>query len=712
MYKPFLRRRGSVHRENAGVTHLLPTLVALTLLVGSTGVVMLAAVDRGEHAQDKNVDSQIDVTSERLAETLVATPGNGWYSTVACSDGLHVDVNLLDPEAVQRFGLGAERCPLAGSSGNALDFAKLQTLVNAQLNADPTNGNVDYEEARAALGLTDSRLDFHLRTWPLLAEARQVLEQGSTIPNLRPVYVGDYEEVGSGEVITYAVEHVCGYTQLSSSVSVWVDLTNNGSLATAFEVQFTLPLEDGTVQWMQHSVLVGALGTKRVEITLPKANDWDWDATPQVTVRVSDTVRQLGLCTIDLSGANLLGSASLTLPVVYAEGLSEALLGGSTSAKVYYDAYDGSGSDKATTGWKLVIKDSLGLPVATDTSLDSRGWESFTLLLPGVYTIQLQNLLGQVLASDKLHIVSLPLSPFTPLGAESTTHQPQPSVLPEATYVQAIAGQFVLGVFDPDYESAVVAHVPSGDVVPDYKHALDEGLVARIIDDQGTGTPNDDVPTLDTYNVLVIGSNVDQNALTSAGVKYAIRDWVLAGGYLMVLGSDQSESHWLEPVFNVALQGAGGGIGTPDSGHPLLGTPNGLDYLGFENHGQAWSYSPPENAESFTHVVVAGSDDVLAASNPGAFGDGRILLTAWAPYNLTGTGATGDCAPASLASTCQGLQFIHNALTLSFLALNIDYGPPLPSTGSTVGSSGRVATVYHPELEVDVEIGVQLYVFG
>src|SRR5687768_8904060 len=97
--------------------------------------------------------SGLETTASVLARSLLREAGRGWYDGAAC-DGDELNRESLDPDAVERVGLGEERCATDTSSVyHRISYDKLDNLRLAELEADPDNGALDYEEARASLGL-------------------------------------------------------------------------------------------------------------------------------------------------------------------------------------------------------------------------------------------------------------------------------------------------------------------------------------------------------------------------------------------------------------------------------------------------------------------------------------------------------------------------------------------------------------------------------
>lgn len=210
----------------------------------------------------------------------------------------------------------------------------------------------------------------------------------------------------------------------------------------------------------------------------------------------------------------------------------------------------------------------------------------------------------------------------------------------------------------PDLPLLTVLNVPllEGDVYPDNKAYLEAVLPDR----------------LSRYDVLIVGSGVDHGTLVKSEVKEGIRDWVLAGGTLIVLGSADQSTNWLDPLLHAGVSNVNGAPTAPDATHPLLLQPNILAWTYYDSHSQAWDIASTGGQaayDQFSHVVIQGGADVLAVSHEDSFGDGRILLTTW---------RTRDIASA------QGLTEAEHMLG-NFLiyadrtGLSLDYGGTVPA---------------------------------
>lgn len=253
-----------------------------------------------------------------------------------------------------------------------------------------------------------------------------------------------------------------------------------------------------------------------------------------------------------------------------------------------------------------------------------------------------------------------------------------------------LTGWDVDAVAPPAYreplEDIVDAERLEGDVFPDQKQFLN-AQVPLVIDD---------------YEVVFIGSNVDHSALTSQAFRDAVEDYVHAGGMLIVLGSDDQSFQWLQSMAGTGIETANAGAFAPDVDHPLLREPHPLDWPAYDHFDQAWggkSSGPNEFDTLFQHVISDGDGDVLAVSRDGAFGDGRIFLTTFRPYDIR-----------DQIGSAEAQNFMHNMIAYQrHTGLYLDYGPAPPQDAS-IGAASRVSYMLDPELgQVPVRLTVLIW---
>jgi len=682
----------------------------MVVFLGTFAALTVFTIQISDNANDSSTEFGPDAAASRLADTILSQAGEGWYSSLACSDG-EPDPSLLDPESVQRFGLGAEVCPGGRLPGTlVLSLDKMRDLADADMETDAGNGHLDYEEARSSLGLDVAGENFHLRTWPILPDLADNLDAGYLDPNLKVAYLGAYDSVIK-DVTQFIIDKTCSKTVNAASVDVWVDVHNNGTTSAAVEVVLSVPLETRTIDLRKHVGPIASGSTTRVSFTLPKSSDWTWAGTPQVSLSINDAIRVLGTCDVSLSGVTMTAATSATIYNTYSEHLENVLTSGSVASKIYYNAFNGRGQSVNVAGWTLLVESTLGVPLASDLSLNTRGWETLSLLVSGDHVLKLKSSLGVVLAQNVVSVVATTLPSFTPTTVTTTTYEPQDPVVPEAAYLAALVSQFTPNVFAATYTNLSLPYQLGGDIYPAIYDSVANDLTDELVDDKGTPDDSDDEATLGNYDVLVVGSALDHAELNSVAFRNAVRDWVQLGGTLIVFGSDAQNATWLEPIFLSALSTAGSGLSTPDPAHPVLLSPNALDFASYTTESVAWTFTRDEDSEHFSHVITSGSGDALAVSDPGSLGKGNVFLSAVQPWDIQGGGSTGDCDPTALTGDCEALKYVQNLLTISYRELFLDYGPEIPPN-ERVSAVTRIAVVPHRDLGFDVELIVQLHVFS
>lgn len=212
----------------------------------------------------------------------------------------------------------------------------------------------------------------------------------------------------------------------------------------------------------------------------------------------------------------------------------------------------------------------------------------------------------------------------------------------------------------PDLPLLTVLSVPllEGDVYPDSKTYLDTVLADRL--------------TRARYDVLVVGSGVDHSTLNSGPVKTAVKNWVLAGGSLIVMGSDEKSTAWLNPLLNAGVATVNGAPIAPDVSHPLLKEPWILSWTSYNSKGQAWDIQESGGVaayQDFSHVVLQGGDDVLTVSKQAAFGLGQVILTTYRARDI-----------AVAQGQVEADHFLENMLSYTDRSrLYLDYGGTVPA---------------------------------
>ncbi len=223
----------------------------------------------------------------------------------------------------------------------------------------------------------------------------------------------------------------------------------------------------------------------------------------------------------------------------------------------------------------------------------------------------------------------------------------------------------------PDAPILTYLNLPliQGDVYPDIKSYIDANLPGRLAN----------------YDLLVIGSGIDQSTLTASAVKNGIGNWVLAGGRLMVLGSDSSNYQWLQPIFQSSVASVSGAVTAASPIPAALTTPFNLAWATYNTHNLAWDIKKTGGGahyNDFDHLVTQGGYDVLAISHKGGFGNGYVVLSSFRPRELSSTEAS---------------HLMTNLIQYKGAPQNytVDYGPAIP-TDLPVSGAQRTAIVWDP----------------
>lgn len=710
------------HREDAN-----GTVIGLIVAIGVFTGVFAALLDSSylDSSATSQADSRVyDSIANRFIDQIVA-PGDGWYEGAAAIRcvGSRENPAALTPESVGglgatgQFGLGEEDCSghIDSNHGQWLSYPKIANLYNADMNA-AANGHVDYAEARNSLDLVDSDLGFHLRASPVVDDVAALLGSPASTP-LFAAYIGDFSQESTTGSGTGVVAYEAGVADGTEAVTMWVTLTNDGSAPSAFAVDFTIPLTNA-VEVTGHTSTIQPSGVSQVTVQLLKSRDWAWATSaagnPAVAFSIRDATATLAGDSISFAGITMTAQQREDQVFIEADALWTAP--GGTGATVTYRAFDGTGHPARVNDWTLEVRDGSDVVVAGPTRLANTqtGTYTFTTSVVDGYAV---NLLDdrETIAwnSDTVNILAAAPQPYTPFP--TVTLGPvhvEPAVFPEVALIEAVVPGFDAAAFDAEYGVDGLAYTAAGDIYPDFGAALNAHLVDQIMDDGGTETTLDDIGTLDTYDVIIVGSDVDHAELGSDEFSRAISAWISSGGTLIVFGSDAQDFGWLDHLSGSGIVTANGGVYAVDENHPVLGVPNHLDYISYQ---QASGWSLNSRAERFfTHVLRDGPDtsdgDLLAVSNGGSFGQGRVVLAGYRPAALTSNQGTTCTFPLPATHDCQAARFLENAITQSYRQLMLDFGPEIPEERVS-GAAHRIVLVDHPDLADPVVLRVTAYVF-
>jgi hypothetical protein len=760
-------------------------MVAGVLFMASVVAVLVATNNTGSKGTtDESSAAAMRIQARDLAGTVLTSPGFG-ASGVDWAEGANYNGHTLNAEHLDRLGLLDDQ----SVQPNMLEYAKFQNLRRAKYAADPTDGYVDYREAVHSLGLDAAGLDFHVRAYPALQSVVDLLREGARDRNLRVAYVGDIDVQQ-----TYATtpppsptwglgvsRPTCAASPVASNLyRIQSRVYNNGTVDTAFNGLFTYNLAGtGAESQNTNTYLVPAGQSRPLYVDVPAASvkvgsgtvlrsctaasTASVDVLDPLSNKVETGTVAFGAATgpagfvtaprdlwLDTSKPSYVNSGASCDPVVVNydgvdvaknDRLALRVFNNDTGAQVlpaagYY--VTGTGAHATNDG---------GFYIFTAPNPDQKKTVTVGCLPPGPYRAILTYYTGghpsesDLKVSERVLVTASALPAYAPAGTSTPTGTVYVGSGPagiEAAYLDTLVDQFCPSVFDSKSASPLLgwtaanwdarcafkgAQAQPGDVFPDSKKVMNDDLPARLLNPDGT-------PNYAITNVLVIGSGVDQNSMTSQSAKGTIRDWVVGGGSLIVFGSTEGNVNWLEPLFHSAIRSGGGGISTPDIGHPILHTPDELDdpAHNYDARGEVWRFNGQtaqvqqnESTALFTNVIVEGDaqtgNPLLADSKPGAIGNGSIILTSYLPYDLyddaaksSQTSSGPDACPGRTTGACEAMKFIHNLLMSGYGDLYLDYGPECPQETNCIPEV-RSAQIRHPDFTDPIQLQLNVFVF-
>jgi hypothetical protein len=298
-------------------------------------------------------------------------------------------------------------------------------------------------------------------------------------------------------------------------------------------------------------------------------------------------------------------------------------------------------------------------------------------------------------AAEEVGYLSATFKHFCPYYFDGASYQPSGSMYSPMASPPAYAARCPAGTIT----------VPAGFVgsaFPDTQGALNDGLPLLLATEPDPAHVGALRPKY--LDVLVVGSDFDHVAMSREASKQAVKDWVWAGGHLVIFGStNTTDATWLDPIFSAGITSSSTGIYTPDLDHPLLHTPYALNYAVYGKPDSYWNLDS-EARTHFTDVIVdqkGGTRQALTVSDPAAFGLGRVVLTGWKPFNLLGVaGSTQDSEARHLLA---------NMVLIGYQDLFLDYGPHIPPNVNVIPAT-RSAWINHPDLG-PVAVSLVVYIF-
>lgn len=761
---------------DAGVgSSVVAFLVAGVLFMGSIAAVLVTTrTSSDEGSGDASDAAAALLQADSLARILLGSPGSS--ESLAAGSDWSDDANYIGraPAADQLSRLGLLD---AGSElPSMMNFSKFQNLRAAPLASSSTDGLVNYEDARRMLGLADAGIDFHVRAYPALQDVDALLACQAAAaravckdPNLKVAYIGDIRPPSaSSPPSEEALATQLGNPTITCSVSpqpkayrVASTVVNGGSASTQFRGVFDVRFSDGPRYTKTVNSPVLAPG-QSITFTLdvPAYNGRACGAGTDIEFDLYDANDRL--LTVEREIASPVTGAAASPKDLWVESATYFLAG--SPMKVTFDG-SAPGNGFKNQPFTFVLHEGEGtsgavrLQKAVSSTANGKGGDialdPATPLAPGVYTAVLYDgsfatpsaaaSSSAVRVSARVNVVSAAPGPYVPssgAGSGSAVYVPEAVVETEVHLLDTIVQQFCPTYWNQKDQSPL-ATAPSwdsrcgafkngtapfqpGDVFPDAKNPLRDGLVPRLICQQAAGCPGGqrdgstaprDAPRYDLANVVVVGSNVDHNEMAPAEVKYALEDWVKGGGTLVVLGSIDQSVNWLMPILKTGIKSSSGGVSVPDAAHPVLHVPDELAYADYEHGNQVWDFRGSHEAnELFTQVVAQGSatefEPILAVSNPGAIqntdtgSSGTVILTTWQAWDVF------RCPTCSDANrVMEGLKFVNNILMLGYGDLYLDYGPPIPPDTNVVPAI-RFAQIQHPDFAEPIQMKMTVFVFG
>lgn len=590
-----------------------------------------------------HVSTGLDVTATTGLDVIVGqggrtAAGGAWATT---------------PDSIQRFGLAKD------GESNFLDYVKIKAMRNGTM-TNAANNAPDYPDVRAALGIGDA--DFHLRTYPVIPSLED--PRWSKDQRGRLAYVGHFDSAqGYATATSWA-------NTTGSILNVSVAIRNDGADPHVFIASIGFGnLASGAVIGTddRHTRLLAAGEVQTVWMNVPKMAYSP--ALTGVRIEVADSYGNVLIPAAWTAATAPTGTNVDWAPLVTA-GENYYQTSETVTFKGDHVEGDGTRKNQDQTGRFVLVGPNDKVWLNQSVTLPKNKAYTFSCAnctMVGTYKATLWDAAVTRKAVDVVHVSATELF-------DSHAESLVAVGMKEVQILQELVAQFN----DDIYSSAQ----PEGDIFSDSSHIRD-------LDD-----------VIDRYTTIVVGSEVKQTALNSGDTKWAIANWVQAGGNLIVLGTVNSQSNWLQPVYHAAQTTANGGISAPDSTHPVLSAPNRMNYERYLDNDRAWNI---KNDQPFTHVLSRGSganshDDTLAISAPGAYNDGTVVLTSYMAGALTNP---QDDAEAK--------RFLHNLLSQSYTMLFLDYGPPIPP-GTQVGSAQRLVAVPHPNVpNAVVEVRIVMY---
>ncbi len=187
---------------------VIPVLIAGTIVIASISAVLYTI--RTDVLDDSAVSDPADqAEADALLDILMDSAGLGWGNGV---------------QNVTRLGL---------ANGTGLDLEKMSAVEGGRYGSTYGSGGMDYDTARAGLGL-DATRDFHVRVYPIdLGQDHLAL-----LSDMETAYIGDWEELAEVVVQLGTEEQMSSSAQSSLNTTMGSGTSGERQLLTDLGVDF------------------------------------------------------------------------------------------------------------------------------------------------------------------------------------------------------------------------------------------------------------------------------------------------------------------------------------------------------------------------------------------------------------------------------------------------------------------------------------------
>jgi hypothetical protein len=562
-----MRRRWGRTRDDRASGTVVSFIVGTALFLISSTVLVHFVVNQPGSAAAPLGSADTNSKAQDALDLILGTPG--------------YPLNWQDsPDTLTRFGL------LSAHSTARIDPAKFDLMAKGRL-YDPssTNGYVDYDEARAALGLAG--YDFHLRAQPVFGLNASSPLGLDGMSSYHVAYVGHFPS---------GVESAQSQAERAALAALGVSFTN---------VQRPAVVGAGDVFADDQATLKGILdpllGSETTSTVIPFAAATD--ATFHI-VNASDI--------------------SAYVPGASSKALALSTVAGDGSIQLGYTA---SKDVRAVLG----IADLTSAPVATLT------WNEFVSTHPrGTAQAADPNDYGWIEVSTDGGVTWTPLTDGAPsqdtwtgAGVEPTSYTQRQVVISSANCASCPGASAV----------EVALHWHADSTAPSGAGWFVDDVSLAPTSLTGFDKTFDEAP----YDLVIVGSDVTQSNLALPMVEDAFRDYVnhLGGRVLALGGASAPTTAWLQPLFQEGVRDASPPLDSPDVTHPILTQPNKLEWDAYPDSGQQWGVAASDLPlfDVITKGPDSGLNDLLV-SRPYAFyqegENGALVLTTYTPWNMSG----------------------------------------------------------------------------